>query len=331
VANTLLITSLTNRFWIDNYLILRDNMAFDESGKIWFNGEFVDWNEAKIHALSHVVHYGSSVFEGIRCYDTKKGPAVFRLAEHVKRLYNSAKIYRMEIPYSQEDFCQAVLDTIKVNELKACYIRPIIFRGYAELGVYPLNCGVESLIAVWAWGKYLGEEALENGVDVGVSTWRRMAPNTMPNMAKAGSNYMNSQLAKMEAVANGYDEAIMLDYQGLVSEGSGENVFLVKDEILYTPPRSSSLLDGITRNSIITLAREMDLEVKEEEIPREMLYIADELFLTGTAAEVSPIRSVDHITVGNGKRGEITKKLQEQFFAIIDGETDDTHGWLTFL
>ncbi len=306
-------------------------MAFDESGKIWFNGEFVDWNEAKIHALSHVVHYGSSVFEGIRCYDTKKGPAVFRLAEHVKRLYNSAKIYRMEIPYSQEDFCQAVLDTIKVNELKACYIRPIIFRGYAELGVYPLNCGVESLIAVWAWGKYLGEEALENGVDVGVSTWRRMAPNTMPNMAKAGSNYMNSQLAKMEAVANGYDEAIMLDYQGLVSEGSGENVFLVKDQILYTPPRSSSLLDGITRNSIITLAREMDLEVKEEEIPREMLYIADELFLTGTAAEVSPIRSVDHITVGNGKRGEITKKLQEQFFAIIDGETDDTHGWLTFL
>ncbi len=306
-------------------------MAFDESGKIWFNGEFVDWNEAKIHALSHVVHYGSSVFEGIRCYDTKKGPAVFRLAEHVKRLYNSAKIYRMEIPYSQEDFCQAVLDTIKVNELKACYIRPIIFRGYAELGVYPLNCGVESLIAVWAWGKYLGEEALENGVDVGVSTWRRMAPNTMPNMAKAGSNYMNSQLAKMEAVANGYDEAIMLDYQGLVSEGSGENVFLVKDQILYTPPRSSSLLDGITRNSIITLAREMDLEVKEEEIPREMLYIADELFLTGTAAEVSPIRSVDRITVGNGKRGEITKKLQEQFFAIIDGETDDTHGWLTFL
>ncbi|CEA13671.1 MULTISPECIES: branched-chain-amino-acid transaminase [Methanobacterium] len=306
-------------------------MAFDESGKIWFNGEFVDWNEAKIHALSHVVHYGSSVFEGIRCYDTKKGPAVFRLAEHVKRLYNSAKIYRMEIPYSPEDFCQAVLDTIKVNELKACYIRPIIFRGYAELGVYPLNCAVESLIAVWAWGKYLGEEALENGVDVGVSTWRRMAPNTMPNMAKAGSNYMNSQLAKMEAVANGYDEAIMLDYQGLVSEGSGENVFLVKDEILYTPPRSSSLLDGITRNSIITLAREMDLEVKEEEIPREMLYIADELFLTGTAAEVSPIRSVDRITVGNGKRGEITKKLQEQFFAIIDGETDDTHGWLTFL
>lgn len=306
-------------------------MAFDEFGKIWFNGEFVDWKEAKIHALSHVVHYGSSVFEGIRCYDTKKGPAVFRLAEHVKRLYNSAKIYRMEIPYSQEDFCQAVLDTIKVNELKACYIRPIIFRGYAELGVYPLNCGVESLIAVWAWGKYLGEEALENGVDVGVSTWRRMAPNTMPNMAKAGSNYMNSQLAKMEAVANGYDEAIMLDYQGLVSEGTGENVFLVKDEILYTPPRSSSLLDGITRNSIITLAREMDLEVKEEEIPREMLYIADELFLTGTAAEVSPIRSVDRVTVGNGKRGEITKKLQEQFFAIIDGETDDTHGWLTFL
>jgi len=237
----------------------------------------------------------------------------------------------MEIPYSQEDFYQAILDTIKINQLDACYIRPAIFRGYAELGVYPLNCPVESIIAVWAWGKYLGEEALENGVDVGVSTWRRMAPNTMPNMAKAGSNYMNSQLAKMEAVTNNYDEAIMLDYQGMVSEGSGENIFIVKDGVLHTPPRASSLLDGITRNSIITLAREMDLEVKEEEIPREMLYIADELFLTGTAAEVTPIRSVDRITVGNGKRGEITRELQEQFFAILDGNAEDKYGWLTFI
>ena len=306
-------------------------MAFDESGKIWFNGEFVDWKEANIHALSHVVHYGSSVFEGIRCYNTKNGPAVFRLAEHVQRLFNSAKIYRMEIPHSQEDFCQAILDTIKINQLDACYIRPAIFRGYAELGVYPLNCPVESIIAVWAWGKYLGEEALENGVDVGVSTWRRMAPNTMPNMAKAGSNYMNSQLAKMEAVANNYDEAIMLDYQGMVSEGSGENIFIVKDGVLHTPPRASSLLDGITRNSIITLAREIDLEVKEEELPREMLYIADEIFLSGTAAEVTPIRSVDRITVGNGKRGEITKKLQEGFFAILEGNAEDKYGWLTFI
>jgi len=306
-------------------------MAFDDSGKIWFNGEFVNWKDAQVHALSHVVHYGSSVFEGIRCYKTMQGPAVFRLQEHVTRLYNSAKIYRMEIPYTQEDFCKAIIDTIKINKLDACYIRPAIFRGYAELGVYPLNCPVECLIAVWAWGKYLVEEALEHGVDVGVSTWRRMAPNTMPNMAKAGSNYMNSQLAKMEAVSNNYDEAIMLDYHGMVSEGSGENIFLVKDGILYTPPRSSSLLDGITRNSIITLASEIDLEVREEEIPREMLYIADEIFLTGTAAEVTPIRSVDRIIVGSGSRGEITKKLQESFFAILEGNTADTHNWLTYI
>ncbi|MDD3753160.1 MAG: branched-chain-amino-acid transaminase [Methanobacterium sp.] len=306
-------------------------MAFEESGKIWFNGKFVDWKEAQVHALSHVVHYGSSVFEGIRCYKTLKGPAVLRLQEHVARLYNSAKIYRMKIPHTQEDFCQAVLDTIKTNNLEACYIRPVIFRGYAELGVYPLNCPIECLIAVWAWGKYLGEEALEQGVDVGVSAWRRMAPNTMPNMAKAGSNYMNSQLAKMEAVSNDYDEAIMLDYHGMVSEGSGENIFLVKDEILYTPPRSSSLLDGITRNSIITLAGEMDLKVNEEEIPREMLYIADEIFLTGTAAEITPIRSVDRITIGNGSRGEVTKKLQDRFFAILEGKAEDSYGWLTFL
>ena len=306
-------------------------MAFDESGKIWFNGEFVDWKEANVHVLSHVLHYGSSVFEGIRCYDTKKGPAVFRLKEHVARLYNSAKIYRMEIPYTQEEFSQAILETIKINELTACYIRPAVFRGYAELGVYPLNCPVEALIAVWAWGKYLGEEALEQGVDVGVSTWRRMAPNTMPNMAKAGSNYMNSQLAKMEAVTNGYDEAIMLDYHGMVSEGSGENIFLVKDNVIFTPPRASSLLAGITRDSIITLAEGLDLEVTEEEIPREMLYIADELFFTGTAAEVTPIRSVDRITVGRGSRGEITKKLQDRFFAILNGESDDANGWLTFL
>jgi branched-chain amino acid aminotransferase len=306
-------------------------MAFDESGKIWFNGEFVAWKDANVHALSHVVHYGSSVFEGIRCYNTNKGPAVFRLTEHVERLFNSAKIYRMGIPYTQNEFVQAIIDTIKINELDACYIRPAIFRGYAELGVYPLNCPVESLIAVWAWGKYLGEEALEQGVDIGVSTWRRMAPDTMPNMAKAGSNYMNSQLAKMEAVNNGYDEALMLDYHGMVSEGSGENIFVIKDGVLHTPPRASSLLDGITRNSIITLAKDMGLEFKEEEIPREMLYIADELFFTGTAAEVTPIRSVDRIIVGGGSRGEITKKLQERFFAIIEGDVEDEYGWLTFL
>ncbi|WJI09498.1 branched-chain-amino-acid transaminase [Methanobacterium sp. CWC-01] len=306
-------------------------MAFDESGKIWFNGKFVDWKEANIHVLSHVVHYGSSVFEGIRCYNTKQGPAIFRLEEHVARLYNSAKIYRMDIPYSQDEFREAILETVKINGLKACYIRPLVFRGYAELGVYPLNCPVESVIAAWAWGKYLGEEALELGVDVGVSSWRRMAPDTMPNLAKAGSNYMNSQLAKMESLFNGYHEAIMLDYGGMVSEGSGENIFLVKEGILYTPPLSSSLLNGITRDSIITLARDMDLEVVEQQIPREMLYLADEVFLTGTAAEVTPIRSVDQITIGDGVRGQLTKKLQDSFFEILEGNTEDRYGWLTFL
>lgn len=306
-------------------------MAFDESGKIWFNGKFVDWKEANIHVLSHVVHYGSSVFEGIRCYNTKQGPAIFRLEEHVARLYNSAKIYRMDVPYSQKEFREAILETVEINGLKACYIRPVIFRGYAELGVYPLNCPVESVVAAWAWGKYLGEEALEMGVDVGVSSWRRMAPDTMPNLAKAGSNYMNSQLAKMESLFNGYHEAIMLDYSGMVSEGSGENIFLVKDGILYTPPISSSLLNGITRDSIITLSRDMGLEVIEQHIPREMLYLAEELFLTGTAAEVTPIRSVDQIIIGEGVRGQLTRRLQDSFFKILEGKAEDQYHWLTYL
>jgi branched-chain amino acid aminotransferase len=306
-------------------------MAFDESGKIWFNGKFVDWKDANLHVLSHVVHYGSSVFEGIRCYNTKKGPAIFRLHEHVQRLINSGKIYRMDIPYSVNDLSQAIIETVRINKLKECYIRPVAFRGYNELGVYPLNCPVETVIAAWGWGKYLGEEAIENGVDVGISSWRRMAPDTMPNMAKAGSNYMNSQLAKMESIINGYDEGIMLDYQGMVSEGSGENIFVVLDEVLYTPPISSSLLSGLTRDSIITLAEEMGFDVHEEQIPREMLYIADEVFLTGTAAEVTPVRSIDKIVVGKGYRGQVTKKLQEAFFAVVNGVNENDHGWLTIV
>ena len=277
-------------------------MAFDETGKIWFNGELVDWKDANIHVLSHVVHYGSSVFEGIRCYNTKKGPAVLRLREHVERLFNSGKIYRMKIPYTVDEICDAIIETVKVNNLKDCYIRPVAFRGYKELGVYPLNCPMDTVIAAWEWGKYLGDEAIENGVDIGVSTWRRMAPNTLPNMAKAGANYMNSQLAKMESVSNGFDEAIMLDYHGTVSEGSGENVFLVKDGELYTPHASVSLLSGITRDSVIKLAEDMGIKVKEEPIPREMLYLADEIFLTGTAAEVTPIISVYSIKIVNGNR-----------------------------
>ncbi len=306
-------------------------MVFNESGKIWFNGELVDWTEANIHVLSHVVHYGSSVFEGIRCYKTPKGSAIFRLKEHVKRLFNSGKIYRMDIDYSVEKFSQAIIDTIKANDLDECYIRPVIFRGYNKLGVHPLENPLEYIIAAWGWGKYLGEEALEKGVDVGISSWRRLAPNTMPNMAKAGSNYMNSQLAKMEAMENGYEEAIMLDYQGTVSEGSGENVFLVQDGTLYTPPLSSSILPGITRDSIIKLAESMEIEVRQENIPREMLYIADEVFLTGTAAEVTPIRSIDQIKIGNGAKGEITGKLQEKFFSIISGYQEDKYNWLTYV
>jgi branched-chain amino acid aminotransferase len=306
-------------------------MAFDDNGKIWFNGKIVDWKDANLHVLSHVVHYGSSVFEGIRCYNTVKGPGIFRLREHIQRLKNSAKIYRMDIPYSVDDICKAVIDTVKINNLKKCYIRPIAFRGYGELGVYPMNCPVETVIAVWPWGKYLGEEAIEDGVDVGVSSWRRMAPDTMPNMAKAGSNYMNSQLAKMESITNGYDEGIMLDYQGMVSEGSGENIFVVLDGVLYTPPISSSLLSGLTRDAVITLADEIGFEVKEEQIPREMLYISDEVFLTGTAAEVTPVRSVDKIVVGTGCRGEITKKIQQAFFKVVNGKDDNKNGWLTFI
>ncbi|MEN6291931.1 MAG: branched-chain amino acid transaminase [Methanobacterium sp.] len=306
-------------------------MAFDETGKIWFNGEFVNWKDANIHVLSHVVHYGSSVFEGIRCYNTKKGSAILRLREHVERLFNSGKIYRMEIPYTVDEICNAIIETVKVNNLKDCYIRPIAFRGYKELGVYPLNCPMDTVIAAWEWGKYLGDEAIENGVDIGVSTWRRMAPNTLPNMAKAGANYMNSQLAKMESVSNGFDEAIMLDYHGTVSEGSGENVFLVKDGELYTPHASLSLLSGITRDSITKLAEDMGIKVNEEPIPREMLYLADEIFMTGTAAEVTPVRSVDRIKIGNGKRGEITEKLQTKFFNIVEGIDEDKHGWLTFI
>jgi branched-chain amino acid aminotransferase len=306
-------------------------MAFDDNGKIWFNGKIVDWKDANLHVLSHVVHYGSSVFEGIRCYNTVKGPAIFRLREHIQRLKNSAKIYRMDIPYSVDDICTAVIDTVKINNLKKCYIRPIAFRGYGELGVYPMNCPVETVIAVWPWGKYLGEEAIEEGVDVGVSSWRRMAPDTMPNMAKAGSNYMNSQLAKMESITNGYDEGIMLDYQGMVSEGSGENIFVVLDGVLYTPPISSSLLSGLTRDAVITLAEEIGFEVREEQIPREMLYISDEVFLTGTAAEVTPVRSVDKIVVGKGCRGEIAKKIQQAFFKVVNGKDDNKNGWLTFI
>ena len=306
-------------------------MAMPQSEKIWFNGELIDWEDAKVHVLSHVVHYGSSVFEGIRCYNTKKGSAVFRLQDHINRLFDSAKIYRMEIPCSQEVFCAAILETIRANKLSECYIRPVAFRGYGSLGVNPLDCPVDVVIAVWEWGQYLGPEAVEKGVSVCTSSWNRMAPNTMPALAKAGGNYLNSQLVKMEAKLNGYDEGIVLDTDGLISEGSGENLFIMKNGTIYTPSSSFSILPGITRHTVITLARDLGLRVEQRAIPRESIYIADEVFFTGTAAEITPVRAVDQIPVGKGERGPITCKLQEAFFAITSGEVEDSHGWLTFV
>ena len=306
-------------------------MAIPQSEKIWFNGKLVNWEDAQIHVLSHVVHYGSSVFEGIRCYNTRSGSAIFRLQDHMTRLFDSAKIYRMEIPFSREEMCEAALETIRVNKLKECYIRPVAFRGYGALGVLPFDCPVDAVIAVWEWGQYLGDEAVEKGVSVCTSSWNRMAPNTMPSLAKAGGNYLNSQLVKMEAKLNGYDEGIVLDPSGLVSEGSGENLFIIKNGTMYTPSSSFSILPGITRHTVITLARDLGLRVEQRAIPRESIYIADEVFFTGTAAEITPIRAVDQIPVGTGNRGPITQKLQEAFFAITSGEAEDVHSWLTFV
>ncbi|HIC70231.1 MAG TPA: branched-chain amino acid transaminase [Candidatus Latescibacteria bacterium] len=302
-----------------------------KSEKIWFNGELVAWDEAKIHVLSHVIHYGSSVFEGIRCYETKKGPAVFRLEDHVRRLFDSAKIYRMEIPYTPDELSQAIVSTIRVNDLKACYIRPVVYRGYGSLGVDPMPCPVDVVIAVWQWGDYLGEKALEKGVSVCTSSWNRVAPNTIPFLAKAGGNYLNSQLVRIEANMNGYDEGIVLGSDGLVSEGSGENIFAIRNDSIYTPASHYSILPGITRHTAITLLRDLEMRVEQRGIPREFLYIADEVFFTGTAAEITPIRAIDHIPIGEGKRGPITTKLQELFFQITNAETEDRHGWLTFV
>jgi branched-chain amino acid aminotransferase len=299
------------------------------TAKIWHNGRFIRWEDATIHVLSHVVNYGSSVFEGIRCYSTPAGPAVFRLRDHVRRMADSAKIYRMDFAFSVEELGEAMLELVRVNKLGACYIRPIAFRGYGEIGVLGLKNPMEVYLACWEWGKYLGEEALAEGVDVCVSSWNRLAPNTLPSLAKAGANYMNSQLIKMEAVANGYTEGIALDHNGNVSEGSGENIFVVRDGRLHTPPLGASVLPGITRDSVLTLARELRIPVVETIIPRELLYIGDEVFFTGTAAEITPIRSIDRITIGKGKRGPVTEALQHAFFGVIDGSRPDEHSWLS--
>jgi branched-chain amino acid aminotransferase len=297
--------------------------------KIWHNGRLIDWKDANIHVLSHVVSYGSSVFEGVRCYATTAGPAIFRAPEHARRLSDSAKIYRMDLPYSTEQITQAMVDTILANNLKSCYVRPIALRGYGDVGVLPTGNPIEVFVAVWEWGKYLGEEALAQGVDVCVSSWTRIAPNTLPALAKAGANYMNSQLIRMEAAKNGYAEGIALDNNGFVSEGSGENIFVVRDGKVHTPPLGASVLPGITRDTIISIARQLNIPIVETIIPREMLYIADEVFFCGTAVEVTPIRSVDRIQVGAGVRGPVTETIQKRFFEIVQGHAKDEFGWLT--
>jgi branched-chain amino acid aminotransferase len=306
-------------------------MAFSGIGKIWINGELVEWADAKIHIASHVIHYGSAVFEGARCYNTPKGSACFRLDAHMRRLMDSAKIYRMDPAYTQAQLETAVLETIRANQMLACYIRPLVYRGYAALGVNPFPCPIDTAIMLWEWGTYLGDNALENGVDVKVSSWSRMVPDSFPSLAKTSANYANAQLIKMEAIVDGYAEGIALDSFGFVSEGSGQNIFIVRNNTLYTPPMAAAILPGITRDSVITLARELGYHVHEEMLPREMLYIADELFFAGTAVEITPIRSVDRIVVGAGKRGPVTTAIQRAFFDIINGTVPDTHHWLTYV
>jgi len=301
-------------------------MPIQTTSKIWHNGNLIPWEQATIHVMSHVVHYGSSVFEGIRCYAQPQGSAVFRLPEHMQRLLDSARIYRMTIPYTLDELCAAVVDTIEANGVAPCYIRPIVLRGYGEIGVSPKGSPIEVYIANFPWGKYITGG---DGADVCVSSWNRLAPNTLPALAKSGANYMNSQLIRMEADTNGYAEGIALDVNGMVSEGSGENIFIVRNGVLYTPPLANSALSGITRDSVLTIARHLGLTVIEQPIPREMLYISDEVFFTGTAAEVSPIRSIDRILIGDGKPGEITRKIADEFFAIANGLKPDRFGWLT--
>ena len=303
----------------------------DNHHRIWRDGKFVNWEDATIHVISHVVHYGSSVFEGIRCYATPEGPSIFRLADHMRRLADSCKIYRMPLEHSIDTLIQGAIDTVAENDLPHCYLRPVALRTGEQMGVLPTNVPLEVFIIPWTWGTYLGQEALEAGVDVCVSSWRRPAPNTFPTMAKAGGNYLNSQLSKMEARLDGYSEGIMLDYFGQISEGSGENLFLVRDGKLVTSPVSAGILNGITRDSVTRIAHDLGYQVVEQVIPREMLYIADEAFFTGTAAEITPIRSVDKIPVGNGKRGPITKAIQEQYMGIAEGRLPDPYGWRTMV
>jgi len=306
-------------------------MPFQKTKYIWMNGKLVDWDDATIHVLSHVVHYGSSVFEGMRTYVTPQGTVCFRLGDHSKRLVDSAKIYRMEIPFSAAEIDQAILDLIGANEIESCYVRPVAYRGYESLGVDPSPCPVDLAIAVWPWGAYLGADALEKGVSVCFSSWARMAPNTMPAGSKCGANYMNSQLIKLEAMRHGYAEGLALDTFGFVSEGSAQNFFLIRDGKIYTPPLTAAILPGITRDSIIRIARDKGFEIEETNITREQCYTADETFFTGSAVELTPISRIDQITIGDGTAGPITRELQKAYFDLLEGRAEDKYGWLTLV
>jgi len=303
-------------------------MAAAAKPVIWMNGKLVPYDDAKIHVLSHVVHYGSSAFEGIRAYATPKGTAIFRLDLHIQRLIDSCKIARIDVPYTYQQLMDATTETVRANGGIACYIRPVVYRGHKTLGVNPTGVPVDVAIATLNWGKYLGKDALDHGIACKVSSWRRAAPDTFPSMAKTGANYMNSQLVKLEAITDGYQEGIALDSFGFIAEGSGENIFLVRNGVLHTPTIGSAILPGITRDTVMTLARDLGMEVREEQIPRECLYISDEVFLTGTAAEITPITTIDRLPVGNAKVGPVTRRLQEAFFDVIEGRTRDRHGWL---
>ena len=299
--------------------------------KIWRDGVLVNWDDATLHVLSHVVHYGSSIFEGLRFYETPAGPAIFRLDDHMKRMQDSCKIYRMPMVHSAETMAQACVDTVAANDIRHGYLRPIAVRTGQQMGVHGTDVPVETFIVAWHWGRYLGDDALTAGVDTCVSSWRRAAPDTFPALAKAGGNYLSAALAKMEARGDKYAEGIMLDSQGYVAEGAGENIFLVRDKIVYTPPLSAGILHGITRDSVMRIAADLGYDVRVEALPREMLYIADEAFFSGTAAELTPIRSVDRVPVGEGKPGPITKAIQEQFLGIAHGKIKDRYGWLTMV
>lgn len=304
----------------------------DNSGKwIWMNGQYVAWDDATVHVSAHALHYGSSVFEGIRAYSTDRGPAVFRLMPHTRRLINGCKIARIDLQYTEDEINAAILETIRRNEHEACYIRPLVFRGAGMLGVDGRSNPTDFVIFTWEWGRYLGPEALEQGADAQVSSWRRMAPNTHAAMTKMGGNYVNSQFISMEAHDNDFSEGIALDINGYISEGAGENLFLISGGVVYTPGGWSSILMGVTRDSVLTLIKDMGIEIRFEPIAREMLYMADEIFFTGTAAEITPIRSVDRIQIGAGKRGPITQALQEEFFGITSGRKADRHQWLTYV